>query len=528
MKKINNRGFSIILSIFIILTFSALGLMFLNLLATQTDTYLKEISSTQAFYLAEAARNYALEYYINWGRDFTKETDDQFPNLTMANGKAKQFGNGRFEITYPNRLERSATARFIGIANPNTETQISRTIEKTFSDAAAVVQDMKNFAVYVGLPNNPFNLGRPCGCGISCATDMNYFAVDVSNVYINGAVNFGCTVINNGGDLYVNSLAQLRGYYWGGCVVLYHFLYTPGYPFGCNYPCPLEPGGPSSCNCNNVGQCNNNCGHGSGSSNIFFGTDVGAFLFSDPSAKPTPTKPTIINNYFAKELTIAAQKTSGDLTIDASSPNYSGGLKGRTIYVNGRVTINSSDNSPLRGPGSIVATGGSATNDGIRILNTGRIRDRINFIVSRGITIEDNSWLGGTYNASLPNQMTGAGVVLYSNFNTTPTMFIGNNTKVKARLLQTAGVTEIRDQFWGLVYTQTIRSFPTINCPNLRVYGNLFIDQIFPTDQYLCGWFFGGPFFDPVHPERRVVWELPLKARGLYNISESPAGYYEP
>ncbi|MFH1202145.1 MAG: hypothetical protein V1674_04565, partial [Candidatus Omnitrophota bacterium] len=90
MKKITNRGFSIILSIFIILTFSALGLMFLNLLATQTDTYLKEISSTQAFYLAEAARNYALEYYINWGRDFTKETDDQFPNLTVANGRAKQ------------------------------------------------------------------------------------------------------------------------------------------------------------------------------------------------------------------------------------------------------------------------------------------------------------------------------------------------------------------------------------------------------------------------------------------------------
>ncbi|MFH1826667.1 MAG: pilus assembly PilX N-terminal domain-containing protein [bacterium] len=82
------KGFGLVIVIFIMLVFSVLALGFVALLFSETRLAAEEYRYSRAFYLAEAGRNYALEYlsdYSDWSADL---------GLPLS----RQFGQGCFTL----------------------------------------------------------------------------------------------------------------------------------------------------------------------------------------------------------------------------------------------------------------------------------------------------------------------------------------------------------------------------------------------------------------------------------------------
>lgn len=106
---LKREGFMILLSVFVIVVFLILGILGLSLMATQTHSYINRIKHLQAFYLAEAARQYFLEYLLPYERKFTGLMDLE-----------RNFGGGTFLVDfypsgYPNPQDKIAYVRFVGI-----------------------------------------------------------------------------------------------------------------------------------------------------------------------------------------------------------------------------------------------------------------------------------------------------------------------------------------------------------------------------------------------------------------------------
>lgn len=92
-----NKGFSILLTIIVIVLFSGLGLIGLSMLITETQMSIDTTTSAQAFYIAEGGMQYYLEQLQN---DSSWATPPDKPN-------GKSLGKGTFTITTDNEEDDS-------------------------------------------------------------------------------------------------------------------------------------------------------------------------------------------------------------------------------------------------------------------------------------------------------------------------------------------------------------------------------------------------------------------------------------
>ena len=91
MKSFNNdRGFSLIAAVFIIVVLAFMGVMFVSLISTGSLTSVNDMQSAQAFYVAEGGTEYIL-------------ANRTFPNYSTA-GATISLGPGSFSIATPSYL----------------------------------------------------------------------------------------------------------------------------------------------------------------------------------------------------------------------------------------------------------------------------------------------------------------------------------------------------------------------------------------------------------------------------------------
>ncbi|MFH1201491.1 MAG: hypothetical protein V1674_01210 [Candidatus Omnitrophota bacterium] len=151
MNLSTHKGFALMLAIFMILAFAVLGMASLSLMAARLDIATRNLNSVQAYYIAEGARQYFLEYVVNWDTNFSNNTNPQF---------TKTLGSGNFVVSYVSAGERAATVRFRAtIASPQGD--ISRSLRQDFdghpysastppTDTNDLAQNLQYYAAYFG------------------------------------------------------------------------------------------------------------------------------------------------------------------------------------------------------------------------------------------------------------------------------------------------------------------------------------------------------------------------------------------
>ncbi|MEW6009053.1 MAG: hypothetical protein AB1629_05435 [Candidatus Omnitrophota bacterium] len=193
------------------------------------------------------------------------------------------------------------------------------------------------------------------------------------------------------------------------------------------------------------------------------------------------SKPALITTYFDNLLSKATLVPAGNLTIGTSSPYRQ--LKGRNIFVNGNVTISTTNISPLEGPGNIIATGTITTS------SNSYLGDKIGLISATQVNIGYASYVGGTKETG-SDFIKGKGLLIFVNRNSGLSVNLDYYSKTKAVILvpaATAGINSVNvgyyyniddptwnvyAQFQGLIYTQEIEELIG------NVYGYIYADSL--------------------------------------------------
>lgn len=126
----DNRAFVLITAIIILVVLAALGMFGVSLLSTDIHISLDTLKSTQAFFLADAATEFALESLSN-DTDWSDSLD--LTGITMA--------GGTFDIEYLVKTIHTATIKFTGHRE-----EVSRKITANFDKLPAAF----DYVVYAG------------------------------------------------------------------------------------------------------------------------------------------------------------------------------------------------------------------------------------------------------------------------------------------------------------------------------------------------------------------------------------------
>ena len=464
-----------------LLAFSMLGLFVLNLLGIGTQSYIQDLQSLQAFYLAEGARNYYLEYYLPWENDYS-----QIGNINKNLGVGK--GGGTFSIAHSPASERSATVTFTGSAG-----SISRKISIDFSDDNTSInhvrpRDLKNFCLYSGYNTGETEIGS------------SSYGKLKGNVFINGNTKMSDGDIGQGAgtnytykDLYANGTARMTGDQYSGGTIFGKFYYASGTPTG-------NPPG------------------------VIVETPPGFALLST-APFPIPQKPDIDTSYFDKEIAVAST-----MPVSSYYTSSTVNLNGRNIYVNGNVNIRHTVN----GPGSIVATGV------ITVENypyNGKVGERVNLIAEDYIQVGvggSYADVGGTWNTA-GSYMEGKGALLYAKGDTSVINKIDLYiyARVKGVLLTPSGtgdrviriVSPIDSRstvHYGVIYGQSIPN--SGSSYNTLLYGHAFVDKFYPIAvQKISSFIIEQKSNNDADNDSTGSMKIPIKIRGLY----SPSGTWK-
>jgi len=541
------QGFAVILAVFLMLAFSVLGYTALNILVNKTDINVKTLASMQAFYLAQAAKNFYLEYYGSWGNDFTNTGLTQFPNVSNANISG-QFAPGIFSVTFNSRNQRSCQISFTGISRgAGVPATISRTITQDFDSSITDVHPFRGAflsrggSVYLS-PNNTFysdaininitgnayfNSGTRLGWGICAAGPRDpgaCNAVVCNSVYLSCCSGYsdpacysGCVTTRRGptitGDVFVNNNAIVYTTTINGSITASGTITT--YQCGSNV-CPNK--GSIICPCNPP-ECN-------------------------PGTNPViiPQKPAVVQTYYNNEINIANSITASDPARGRWLGDQNFGtmvLTGMNLYVKGNLTISGEISG---GPANIVATGNIIVSNGDGD-NTGEIGERISLIAGGTITtgtdagvgiIAGGNWIPAT------SSIDGAGCLLYARaLGIDSTDEVGgieihnntsSNTRIKGRIIIPSSASgpdgwawryvnfNRRTRLWGVVYSKCINDQFGRPSEGGEVVGSVAIDgaiwaqgEVFTTTPYILR-------------QANITYsqtEIPIAIKGLYHATGS-------
>jgi len=449
----HHTGFVLVLSLFIILGFFVLAMVAIAIMAAGTDIYVQELNSAQAFYLAEAARNFTLEYYLSWGTRFTDTT--RFPNFTRT------FPVGSFNVNYANRTQRACDITFDGSITGLTP-PITRRI---FQHFASNINDY-----FSGALLSRGNFGNCLSPNVQSELTIN------GNIYFLDNPRFGWDICSRGGASGALDCRVCQG----------------------NIPpdtCPV---------CSGWAACTSGCtGSGPGptiTGNVFVDGDAKVYSTSltgnitasgtistqpvlcansgsisnctppicNPNTPVTiPAKPAIDQTYYDFEINRALNNPDyGTHTWEEYLlSDIPAVLKaeGRSLYVMGALVINE---NIINGPKNIVAGGGYiGTTNGVRV------GERIALISNGAISaINPGVRVGGTWNGT---NMVGAGALLYARNSTDDDTSMNvsgistNWARVKGALVTpTSGTQKFRSinvsgSSWleGVIYGKTINNW---------------------------------------------------------------------
>ena len=549
IMKMNNKSFALILVLFIMLAFSALGLTAINIASRMDYYFINQINYLKAYYAAEAVKNYYLED-ISFANNLT---DGTFNVAAFS----ENLGTATCAIVYESRNARAADIRFRGFIQASQFDKPLRIEENSQAIAGStvvpsptIVDQIKRYNVIVwgaydhlGAATSPMRINRDClncyNCGGGYCSEGSPPAT-----YAPGQKFYA--------NAYFNLPLVLTGtWYYGGCSTTM---------VSWNKAAWGTSAAPKNLTVN--GSLNNsqittpptyygvfgtlfNNGSLTGTTDSLHGNPQWVNCTGNPNPNclnwPT-TKPTLNLAYYDAILTKASSSTLATLTMNATHALRQ--LSGRNIFVNGNVTISTTSAAPLTGPGNIITTGSITISD-----NT-YIGDNIGLIAQQNITIGQGCRIGGTYNAN--GFIYGAGTLIYSRLGI---MNVGKNTVMKSFcVLKDASDTNTPNtaatmyfnrepttgdcytfaytKIQGLVYTEALTNHMGY------IYGTLLAEKI-PSDpgRAWCGsscsawWTTGmgvGNVYDnyqganPAIGDDTTNFQLPLKIRGLYNLLVLP------
>jgi len=506
------QGFAIILAVFLMLAFSVLGYTALNILVNKNDINVKTLASLQAFYLARAARNFALEYYINYGSDFTDTA--WFPTGVTRNFNTGTGGTGKsFAITRTNTQAKTADITFSGtVTGPGLN--ITRRIRQTFNGTTNLPTSLNYafvslsgevvFATY-SPPTNPPGALNPTG-NLTIIGNCYFIGEalfgNVDWVNEKWCVIFGPTIgsSTNPAQIYVNSNVFV------GMTTIYGDVWRR---WGLTTDCDrwgimtLHPS-------------------------------------TDPLPVPVPAKPAIDTTYYNNERSIANSITSTNAAAGRwlGNQNFSTGLTltGMNYYIKGNLTISGTvggSGANVGVPANIVATGN------ITISSGATIGPRITLISGGTITVNSGTTIGGNWNV---NSCTGgAGVLLFADNWNPVEQDIGisaNGTsaswvRIKGAILSPSPTPQTQifrsinftefNSLAGVIYAKSIGGTP-VGSPVRYNFGTVSGSVVV-----------NGPLNDGVYFEQfsnlnkaKITYTqnmIPLSIKGLYNISGSTWSY---
>ncbi|MBI5699933.1 hypothetical protein HZC35_06520 [Candidatus Saganbacteria bacterium] len=113
MKK--NRGFALIVAIFVVVVFAVLGVVAVSLLSGESIMAMRDLHGIQALELAEAGLKHALAYQLSGDDDWSDNT-----------GYSKNLSPGSFTISYTYNTKNRVTLQVTGVVSG-----VSRTIQST-------------------------------------------------------------------------------------------------------------------------------------------------------------------------------------------------------------------------------------------------------------------------------------------------------------------------------------------------------------------------------------------------------------
>ncbi|MBU2541622.1 MAG: hypothetical protein KJ593_06945 [Candidatus Omnitrophica bacterium] len=399
----SEKAIALILGIWIILAFSVLGLLSLSITTSEDDIYIKYLNSVQAFYLAEAGRHYAYDYYLGWGIEFTDE--DSFPETVTKN-----FGSGSFRITYDPYMPASRAQKSTNLVVQATQADAKRRINQAIEIPNRSSGTDDSYLIYgitgtafdtAGIYDSDIKSGGVYSSSIigsAIFQDINFGSVSahIQNVYTKAHVNKSVTFTNCTGyidNLFVEGPATIT--INGGSLNISNISYAA-------LPVPIPGGG----------------GH----------------LLSKMTYVSHITK--------AENQNVGGAVLSGDLTgkayyFDSALVSINGNLSGGPAII-------------------VVAREGSDAGD-ISIANGVNIGDRITLVAKRHIIVGDNVVIGGTLQGSGSSEyIDGRGCFLHANAGD---ITVGINARIKASmqtdsdavLPKTKIVLGAGSKVWGLV-----------------------------------------------------------------------------
>lgn len=120
----NNKAFSLVIVIFVVLVFSVLGMIAASLISSQGSRILSDINGLKALHLAEAGVRYAVSFDLS-----------QDLNWSDNAGFTKNLANGYFVISYPQKSQSMAVIQSTGVVNGISRT-VSATVNRSSSNPA--------------------------------------------------------------------------------------------------------------------------------------------------------------------------------------------------------------------------------------------------------------------------------------------------------------------------------------------------------------------------------------------------------
>ncbi len=207
----SNSGLGLIISIFLILLFSLLTIIAASMFSTDIQISIDSHRSTQAFYIAEAAKNYYMGRLYD---DYIK--DRNWSNNSPVTWQA--FGNGGYSVEYidiANKPKNEATIRFTGKVD-NITRQILCNFEMPFLPSGF------NWCYYTGSiyrPDGPviYNncTGRenvPDDEMIDLSFDYQFFKDNAAKEYPSGFSVDGNNSLTLNGIQYVKGNFEITNY----------------------------------------------------------------------------------------------------------------------------------------------------------------------------------------------------------------------------------------------------------------------------------------------------------------------------
>ncbi|MEW6008607.1 MAG: hypothetical protein AB1629_03120 [Candidatus Omnitrophota bacterium] len=370
-------GFGLILAIFVIAAFTILGITGVNLLSTQTDEAITHLNKTKTFYLALAARDFALETRLSpWRTAFDYPVTQETHTL----------GDGQIRVDVPTFAGRTATLSYMGFLSTAHPLYGNFYIEmrQDFDSNPTTAQTLTN---YQGLYSYSGAIllkdWGTCGAsGIKHSTQLQ------GNVYFSATSlkfsdTFGsgyCRCCSRSGVRVGNTTSTNNNFYTNGPLTIATTFTAPDYGIHGN----AYSGG-----------------------SITGAAQISGTANQNQPAGTWPTIPTLTTTYYTNLINLATTYGFAGITYTANT-----NLNGQTVFVNGNVTINNSVSiTSTPAPGYIIATGN------IKVHNKAIIGERIYLIAGGQVTIDQGSStpatiVGGAYQVG--DLVNGVGALVYS------------------------------------------------------------------------------------------------------------------